>query len=163
MQMSLVALGGVSLALGVVALAFPLPASLSMVLFTGWAFLAIGALQMFSAFRSGELWRDGLWGLFPLVLGVLLIARPLDGMVVLTTMVGALFLLSGIFRLAMGFRIGHRYGWLVVVSGAVSLVLGAAVLVGFPASATVTLGLLLATELILIGIGLIVLGLARRP
>lgn len=162
MQLSLVALGAASLILGIVALAFPLPASLSVVLFTGWAFLAIGALQMFHAFRAGRLLSEGLWGLFPLVLGILLIARPLDGMVALTVVVGVVCAVSGLFRLAMGIRLGHRLRWLVVASGGLSLLFGLVVLLGLEETVLVTLGFILALELILIGAVLVVVGMARR-
>lgn len=157
-----VLLGALSLILGVVALAFPLPASLSVVLFTGWAFLFVGALQMFSAFRD-RAYGEMVWGLITLVLGVMLLARPLDGMIALTVAVGALFVISGLFRLFAGFRLRHRLRWVVLLSGAASLLLGVAVLAGFPGSAAVTLGLLMAVELIFVGSGLIVLGLAKRP
>ncbi len=160
--MPLVVLGALSLFFGIVALAFPLPASISVVLFTGWAFLVVGALQMFSAFRAGGMWPDGLWGLFPLILGILLIARPLDGVVALTVLVGILFAVSGAARLAMGLRMRHGARWLVAGSGAVSLVFGLAVLIGLQGMAPVTLGLLLAAELILIGAVLIGVGLSKR-
>lgn len=162
MQMPVVILGAASLILGIVALAFPLPASISVVLFTGWAFTVVGALQMYSAFRERRLMTEGLWGLFPLVLGILLIARPLDGVIALTVVVGSVFAVSGLFRLAMGLKLGHRFRWLVVISGGLSLLFGLVVLLGLQDMAPVTLGLMLAIELILIGTVLIVVGMARR-
>jgi len=158
---SSVVLGVLALILGVVALAFPLATSLSVTLFVGWVFLVIGALQAFGAFRA-KAYGDMVWGLVSVVLGVMLIARPLDGVVALTVAVGVLFFVSGLLRLVAGFRMDNGYRWVVVLSGIFSLLLGVFVLVGVPASAAITLGILLAVELIFVGTSLIAVGMARR-
>lgn len=156
-----IVLGVVALILGVVALAFPAATSLTVTIFVGWAFLVIGALQAFAAFR-GRSYGDMIWGIVSVVLGVMLIAQPLDGMVALTVAVGVLFFVSGLFRVVAGFRMRHGVRWIVIGSGALSLLLGLFVLLGVPASAAVTLGILLAVELIFVGSGLLAIGIARR-
>lgn len=154
-------LGVIALILGVIALAFPMATSLSVTLFVGWVFLILGALQAFAAFRA-RAYGDMIWGLVSVVLGVMLIANPLDGMVALTVAVGILFFVSGLVRLVAGFRMRHGVRWVVILSGALSLLLGLFVLLGVPASAAVTLGILLAVELIFVGSGLLAIGVARR-
>ena len=52
--------------------------------------------------------------------------------------------------------------WALILSGAVSLLLGAMILSNFPQSAALVLGVYLAVELISNGVSLIVLSLARK-
>ena len=162
----LTALGIVSIIAGILALLNPFPASLAAVQIAAWAFMIIGALQIFEAFRA-ESWGGKLWtlllGVVALVVGVNLFGKPLTGLVTLTMILGIMFIVSGIFKFIVGWSI-HKseFRFLVLISGAASLVIGLIIMSNFPASAAASLGVLLGIELISNGVSATVLGLSRK-
>jgi uncharacterized membrane protein HdeD (DUF308 family) len=73
------------------------------------------------------------------------------------------FLATGATKVVMAFGVrGTGYFWVVLLSGALSVLLGFMVLSNFPYSAATILGVLLAVELISSGIANIALGLRLR-
>lgn len=151
---------------GALALANPLAASLAVTTFAGVIFLIGGALQLWYAFRESDqphrLW-NGFIGVMGVVAGVFLLADPLRGMVSLTLLLGILFLLTGGARLAGAFAVrGQPLFWMLLVSGAASVLLGALILFTFPATASTLLGILLGIELIVEGVALFALGITAR-
>jgi uncharacterized membrane protein HdeD (DUF308 family) len=106
-------LGLVNLGAGVVALAWPVPTALVLVLLVGsWALVA-GALQIFAAFRAGEMAGTRamriLGGLVSAAFGVVLFARPSMGAVTLALLFGLFNLISGTWMLMDGVDL-HRAG-----------------------------------------------------
>ena len=162
----LVTVGVLSILAGIVALAFPLPASLTVNAFVGVSLLAFGVLGTVVSARTA-VGRDRFWGVATgvatVILGVLLLAWPLQGLATLTMVAGLVFLASGAFKLVMGWNLTNpSWKWPVILSGLLSAVLGVLVFAGLPASAAVVPGLLLAVELLSYGWGLVFLGLAWR-
>jgi uncharacterized membrane protein HdeD (DUF308 family) len=162
----LTVLGVVSIIAGVLALLNPFPASLAAVQLAAWAFLIIGAVQIFEAFRA-ESWGGKLWtlllGVVAVLVGINLLGRPLAGLVTLTLVLGVMFIVSGIFKFIVGWRV-HKteFKIAVLLSGAVSLIIGLIIMSNFPTSAATSLGILLGIELISNGISATALGLSRR-
>jgi uncharacterized membrane protein HdeD (DUF308 family) len=162
----LAVLGVVSAVAGVLALMNPFPASLAAVKLAAWAFLIIGAVQIFEAF-SAKSWGGKLWtlllGVVALVIGVDLLGEPLAGLVKLTWVLGVMFIASGLFKFIVGWRV-HRtdFRFLVLVSGLASLAIGLIILSNFPESAATSLGILLGVELISNGVSALALALSRR-
>jgi len=162
----LAVLGVVSIIAGVLALLNPFPASLAAVQLAAWAFLIIGAVQIFEAFRA-ESWGGKLWtlllGVVAVLVGINLLGKPLAGLVTLTLVLGVMFIVSGIFKFIVGWRV-HKteFKIAVLLSGAVSLIIGLIIMSNFPASAATSLGILLGIELISNGISATALGLSRR-
>lgn len=158
--------GGLALVGGIVALVFPLPAGLAITTFAGAAFLVSGAFGLFAAFSDRALPRRG-WvaalSALQLLLGVMILANPLAGLFSLTLIAGALFLVSGVGRLALAWTLrGTAPFWLLLLTGLLSTGLGLYTLF-FPLDASlVLLGTLLAVELLSVGVALISLGLALR-
>ena len=152
---------------GVVAVANPFAASLAVSTLVGVMLLIGGAAQLWvasaDAFVPHRVWTV-IAALIALVAGVSLLANPLQGLISLTLLLGALFLVSGIIRLSMAF--GQRdqlVFWAFLLSGAASAVIGILVLANLMAAATTLLGLLLGIQLLADGIALISLGaIARR-
>lgn len=158
--------GGLALLGGLVAILFPLPASLAVAVFVGWMFLLSGVLGLWAGFSDPAMPSRGwlmLFGLLQLVVGVWILANPLAGLVSLTIILGALFLVSGAGRVAvaLAFR-GTRTFWMMLLSGLITAVLGLYILMNVPESSLVLLGTLLAIELVVIGSTLIALGLALK-
>lgn len=158
--------GVISLLGGLFALANPLAATLTAVILAGWMFIIVGILTIVSAFGDrgwGARIMAILLGVVLLVLGINLIGHPLGGMVSLTYVVAVLLLVVGVFRLVLGFGTQiSQLRWVMILSGAISIVLGIMILANFPQSAAIVLGIFLAIELISNGVSLIVLSLTRK-
>ena len=102
-------LGLVDLAAGVVALAWPGPTALVLVLIVGtWAVVA-GVLQIFAAFRAGEPAGTRalfiLGGLVTIAFGVVLFAHPGVGALTLAVLFGLFNLIAGISMLVKGIEL----------------------------------------------------------
>ena len=158
--------GVISLFGGFFALANPLAATLTAELLAGWMFVAVGVMTMVSAFGDqgwGGRILSILIGLIILILGIDLIANPLAGVVSLTLVVAIGLIVMGVLRILLAFRSDFaQLRWVLILSGAISLLLGAMIMSNFPQSAALVLGVYLAVELISNGVSLIVLSLTRK-
>jgi uncharacterized membrane protein HdeD (DUF308 family) len=102
-------LGLVNVAAGVVALAWPGPTALVLVLIAGvWAF-AGGIFEIFAGFRSGETAGTRalfiLGGLVSIAFGVVLFSRPGVGAVTLALLFGLFSLIYGISQITLGIQL----------------------------------------------------------
>lgn len=162
----LILLGIVLVIFGVLALANPLAASIAVTTLVGIAFLLGGVVQLWLAFSDDEnphrIWT-GVIGVISLLAGVSLLADPLGGVISLTLLLGVLFLVTGIVRLVMALRLRETpFFWLLLLSGAASVLLGALIFITFPEAASTLLGYLVGFEVLFEGGALIGLGLAAR-
>ena len=99
-------LGLIDLAAGVVALVWPGPTALVLVLVVGiWAFIE-GCFEIFAAFQSGETAGTRalfiLGGLVSIAFGVVLFARPNVGAVTLALLFGLFSLVYGVSQITTG-------------------------------------------------------------
>lgn len=163
-----------TLILGVLAIIFPLAASLAAELLFGGVLLALGVLQVGRAVFSGDI-DSRLWvmvfGLLSLVAGAILLLFPLQGVVTLTILVASYFIVGGVLKLAGAWQLSPPrrrknaqaempgWGWLAL-SGAVSLLLGLVLFFGLPGTAVWALGLLIGIDLALLGASEIALAVA---
>ena len=108
-------LGLVDLAAGVIALVWPKPTALVLVIVVAaWAFVG-GFFEIFAAFQSGETAGTRalfiLTGLVSIAFGVVLFARPDIGAVTLALLFGLFALIYGVSQITMGIelrRTGHK-------------------------------------------------------
>lgn len=159
-------IGILSIVAGIVALMNPFAATLTAHLMAGYFFMIIGILTVFSAFQD-QGWGARIWaillGVVITLLGINLIANPLQGILALTLVVGILMLTTGVFRLVMAFSPRAANVRLpLIASGALSIILAMMIFSGFPASGLVVLGILLAVELISNGVSMVFVALSRR-
>ncbi|WP_322866721.1 HdeD family acid-resistance protein [Aquicoccus sp. G2-2] len=158
---------GVLLALGgIFAFANPLAASIAVTTLVGFAFLVTGAIQAWAAFDGrapgGRFWH-GVSALMGIVAGVWLLANPLQGMVSLTLLLGVVFLVTGVLRIGLGFRIGQTQAkTLLILSGIAGVVVAVLIFSDFEQAATSFLGILLGVELLAQAFALITLGFWGR-
>jgi uncharacterized membrane protein HdeD (DUF308 family) len=162
----LILLGVVLGLFGILALVNPLAASIAVTTLVGVAFLIGGVVQLWLAFSDQtdphRIWT-GIVGAVALLAGISLLANPLGGMISLTLLLGVLFLMTGVARLIVAFRLRQTpVFWLLLLSGAASVLLGVLIFGNFAAAATTLLGLLLGVQLLAEGVALIALGLAAR-
>ncbi len=159
-----VALGIAFIVLGAIALAHVLVATLASVLYVGALMVVAGVVQVIHAFRVQTWGRFFYWllaGLLYVVAGGLVMYNPLLGASVFTLLIGVALGVEGIFRIFAGFgaRPGSGWGW-IVVSGAVTLLLGFIIMAHWPVNSLYVLGIFLGIDLVFNGVGTLMFGLA---
>lgn len=110
-------------------------------------------------------WRLAL-AVLSLGAGALLLVSPDVGIISLTIVVAAFFVLGGVFKLSLAMQIRRLEGWgLLTVAGGLSLLLGAVILLQLPQVAEWVVGVLVGIDLIVAGWWMISMGAAarRRP
>jgi len=96
------------------------------------------------------------------VLGALIVWRPVVTAEILTLLIGAFFLVAGIFQLVTPFVISlPEWGW-HALNGLITLVLGVLILAQWPVSGLWVIGLFLGIELIFYGGAWIAVALRLR-
>lgn len=154
--------------LGVLSIAFPLLASIAVEQLFGAFLLIAGGYALASAAgrkESGVTQRvvSGLWALLTLVTGLLLVFEICAGLEMLTILLASYFAAQGIVTIlaALRFR-GSGTFWVMLLSGAVSLILAGMIFRGFPGSSAWVLGLLFGINLMFAGSFFISMALTLR-
>jgi uncharacterized membrane protein HdeD (DUF308 family) len=154
--------------LGFAAIVVPPLASLAVTIFLGWLFLISGIAGLALTF-----WARGMpgfwWSLISAVLGIvagiILLARPVQGTLTLTIVVGAYFLAEGVttimYALEHKRELSERWSWLLV-AGVLDILIAVMIIVGLPGSAEWAIGLLVGINLLFGGASLIGMALAAR-
>ena len=159
--------GIVMMVLGFLGVAVPFLATLAVEIFVGWLFLVAGLFRAVWVWRSrqtpGFAWSF-LAAVLAIVLGVVLIVRPLAGVLTLTMVLVAFFIIEGIFSIVAA--IEHRrhlrsWGW-VLFSGIIDLLLAYLIWAGWPSSASWAIGLLVGINMLFLGLSLVMTALAAR-
>jgi uncharacterized membrane protein HdeD (DUF308 family) len=100
--------GLASIALGVVALAYPGVSLLVLMLLIGLRAIALGVFELVAAFSSeghDSRWLLGLTGVMSIMLGVLLLGSPAAGGVVILWTIGVYAIIFGVMLFGVGLRI----------------------------------------------------------
>jgi uncharacterized membrane protein HdeD (DUF308 family) len=159
--------GVVMMVLGFLAVALPNIATLAVEIFVGWLFLVGGIFRAMSVWHSrrapGFVWSL-LTAVLSIVLGLILILRPLEGVLTLTMVLVAFFIVEGIASIIGA--IEHRqhlrsWGW-VLFSGIIDLLLAYLIWQGWPSSAGWAIGLLVGINMLFLGLSLVMTALAAR-
>jgi uncharacterized membrane protein HdeD (DUF308 family) len=159
--------GVVMLILGLLAIAVPEIASLAIAILVGWLFFIGGIFRTLSLLRHREMpgfWWSLLTALLAIVLGLVLLLRPIAGVLTLTVVLIVFFLIEGISAILLA--IEHRrhlpsWGW-VLLSGLVDLLLAYLIWDGWPSSAGWAIGLLVGINMVFVGVSLIMTAFAAR-
>jgi uncharacterized membrane protein HdeD (DUF308 family) len=154
--------------LGVAAVIWPQISSLAVDVYVGWILLLsgiIGLAMMFLAPNAaGFLWSL-LTGALALFAGVLLLWHPVQGVVSLTMVLVAFFVVEGLFQIAVAFayRSALPESWVwMLLSGIADLILAGLIIAGWPSSAGWALGLIVGVNLITSGLALAMAAVAGR-
>lgn len=158
---SLTIMGIVSIILGVVAITAPLVAGKAVVIVIGVSLLMTGIVQIITGLRA-EGWSHRLP---PLVLGAItavagfgVVGHPLFGLSFLTLLIAIFFVVEGIWKIIGSFSYRPASGWLaVLVSGILTLMLGAMIWSQWPVSGMWAVGVLVGVDLVMTGISLLML------
>lgn len=159
--------GVVMMALGLVAVAVPHIATLAIEIFIGWLLVTGGlfrTLLVLRARQSPTFWWSLLTALLGLVLGLLLVAQPLQGVLTLTAVLVAVFLVEGVAAIFIALDLRRHlgnWGW-ILFSGLVDLLLAYLIWQGWPATAAWAIGLLVGINMFMSGLSLVMMAIAAR-
>lgn len=162
----IVALGAVYLVAGFVALGSVLLATVVSVFLVGIMMIIAGVAEVISAFEVRGWGKFLLWlllGALYIIAGLVTFQNPLLAAAVLTLILGVALVASGIMRIILAFSVQREAPWIwVLLSGVITLVLGALILARWPVSSLYILGLFLGIDLIFAGAGWVGLGFSLR-
>jgi uncharacterized membrane protein HdeD (DUF308 family) len=164
----IIALGVVYLLAGFVALGSVMVATVASVFVVGIMMLVAGIAEVISAFQVKTWGKFVLWlllGLLYIVAGIITFQNPLLAAEVLTLLLGISLTASGITRIILAFGMKDATPWLwVLLSGAITLLLGLVILAHWPVASLYILGLFLGIDLVMAGAAWIGIGVGlRRP
>ncbi len=162
----IVALGVVYLIAGVIALGSVIAATVATVMVVGVMMIVSGVAEVINAFQVRTWGKFIFWlllGLLYIVAGFVAWRNPMLTAALLTLILGASLVASGVMRiiLAFGMRSGSPWIW-VLVSGVVTTLLGLIILAHWPVNSLYILGVFLGVDLIIAGGGWIGVGLSLR-
>jgi len=154
--------------LGLIAIVLPPLATLAATIVIGWLFVISGIAGLIMTFRARHapgFWWALLSAVVALVAGVLLLWQPLVGVLSLTFVLIAFFVIDGVLSIFLAIEhrreLVGRWGW-ILLSGIVDLVIAAIIWAGLPGTAAWALGLLVGIDLVFGGTALIMVALAAR-
>lgn len=154
--------------LGLAAIIVPPLAGIVTTIFLGWLFVIAGIVGIIATMRARQAPGFGwalLSALVALIAGGVLLWNPLQGLITLTYVLTAFFILDGLLLVVLA--ISHRrefsgkWQWMMV-NGVIDLVLAAIVISGMPGSLLWVLGLLVGIDMIFGGATLIAMALDAR-
>jgi uncharacterized membrane protein HdeD (DUF308 family) len=160
--------GVLLLVLGGAALVIPAFASVAVTVFIGWLFL-VGGIVGFIASLSARALRGFWWALLSsalaIVMGIVLLWMPLEGVLTLTLALGIYYIADGVTAIMLAIQ--HRkdksgaWGWLAA-SGIVDLILAGIIIAGWPGTAVWVIGLLVGIDMMFAGWALMMVALRSR-
>jgi uncharacterized membrane protein HdeD (DUF308 family) len=161
----LLLLGALLIVVGMVAISSSFIATLATVVIVGTLLMIGGAVEIIDAFL-GHGWR-GFWmhllaGILYLVLGFLLVQRPVPAAAIFTLMLAAAFFVGGLFRIIVALS-ERFYGWgWVLLNGIVTLALGILIWREWPEAAFWVIGLFVGIDMVFAGWSLVITALTIR-
>ena len=162
----LIFLGILTVIFGVVAVGSPLITGVAVSVFVGFLLLASGVAQIIHALKSKQ-WGTGFWGtiigLLGVVAGLLMIFRPMVGLVTMTMLLAIYFLVDGISEIIAAFKIKPDQGWgWLLFNGIVAVLLGFMIWRQWPVSGAWAIGVLVGIHILITGWSMIILGTGAR-
>jgi uncharacterized membrane protein HdeD (DUF308 family) len=156
------------LILGAAAIVIPPIAGLAVTIWLGWLFILGGIVGLVATSRARGAPGFG-WALVSaivaLIAGVLLLWNPMQGLLTLTYVLIAYFIVDGVTMIFLAFahrrELSGRWEWLLI-NGIIDIILALIILSGMPGSAAWALGLLIGIDLLFGGASLIAMAMAAK-
>jgi len=163
---ALIGMGILFIALGVIGIAGQTLFSFVTINILGAFLIFGGALQFAHALKSSG-WKSVgiqiILAILYVAAGIYTWAFPIPALEAITLWLAAIFFVTGFLRLISAFQHRHFREWFwLVLSSAISILMGVLIMTGYPESSLWLPGLLIAIELLLQGWSLLFLGLAAR-
>src|ERR1700704_4610042 len=163
----IVTLGAVYVIVGFIALGSIVVATVASVLVVGVMMIVAGVAEVINAFQVKSWGKFLLWillGVLYIIAGFVTFENPLLAAALLTLMLGAALVASGIMRIILAFGMKQETPWIwVALSGAITLLLGLLILAHWPVSSLYILGVFLGIDLVMAGAAWIGLGFRFAP
>ncbi len=154
--------------LGLAAITVPPLAGLAVTIFLGWMFLISGVVGIALTFWARQMpgfWWSLISAALAVGAGILLLAKPAQGVLTLTIVISAYFLAEGVATIMYALQhrreLSERWTWMAF-AGALDILISAMILTGWPGSAEWAIGLLVGINLVFGGTSLIGMALAAR-
>ena len=154
--------------LGLAAMIVPPLAGLAVTIFLGWMFLISGVAGLAMTFWARQMpgfWWSLISAALAIGAGIILLAKPVQGVLTLTIVIGAYFLAEGVatimYALEHRRELSERWSWMVF-AGVLDILISAMIIMGLPGSAEWAIGLLVGINLLFGGASLIGMALAAR-
>lgn len=158
--------GILAIIVGVLAIAVPAVASVSIAVLVGILVIVLAVVWLFAAIGSET--STG-WRITGIILSVLLLIgglwilfNPIEATIGLTAVIAIVFIVMGVVRLAAAIGGGGDGRWLIAVGGVLSIIIGVLISVDFPSSAAWAIGLLVGIQFLFDGIGLVMVSMAMK-
>ena len=134
----------------------------------GWMFLISGIAGLALTFWARQMpgfWWSLISAALAVIAGGILLARPVQGVLTLTIVVGAYFLAEGVasimYALEHRRELSERWSW-ILFAGILDILIAGMIITGLPGSAEWAVGLLVGINLVFGGASLIGMALAAR-
>jgi uncharacterized membrane protein HdeD (DUF308 family) len=147
-------MGVLCVLLGILTISTPFFAGSMVTILVGALLLVSGILELLHAFQSESHYKvfTFLRGLFMLIAGGMILARPLFGLAMLTIMLAVFFLVDGLSWCVMAFQTRPKPGWGIgLFNGAVTFVLGILIWKHWPLSGVWAIGTLIGIRIMMVG------------
>jgi uncharacterized membrane protein HdeD (DUF308 family) len=163
---TLIVLGVLTVILGVLALISPMMAGMTVTVMVGFLMIIGGIARTIFAFKA-QSWGKGILafvlGALTLLVGLVMVFRPVLGLTSLTLVLAAYFFIDGIFEIFEAFDLKPLKGWgWMLFGGIVSVLLGFMIWRQWPVSGAWAIGILLGIKLIFAGAAMTAIGGAGR-
>ena len=161
----LLALGIVSIILGILALFSSVFFTVASMLFFGWILVIIGILEMVHSFWNrhwGGFFLHLFSGILAFVAGVIMIGNPAGSAVILTLMMAMFFMVAGLFRIITALAMRFPSWRWRLFDGIITLLLGILLWAQWPFSGLWAIGMFIGIALIISGWSSVMLALAAR-
>lgn len=160
--------GVVLLVLGAIAIVTPPFATLATTIILGWLFLFSGAVGLVTTYymrHAPGFWWSLISAALAILVGGMLLARPVAGAFSLTLVLITFFFVEGVVSIMYALdhkrELSGKWGWMLA-SGVVDLVLAGMIFAGLPSSAIWAVGVLVGINMIFGGTALIAMALHAR-
>ena len=162
----LLALGILLIVLGTLGLWMSFAMTLATVMMFGALLTFGGVFQLLNAFQLKG-WKSVLWhvliALLYIAAGIVIFTDPVFASLGLTMALAWILIAVGLLRILMAFQLRPASGWVwPLISGVISILLGAMILAQWPTSGFWVIGLFVAIEMIMNGWSSVFIALAAR-
>lgn len=161
-----IALSVLMIATGVLAIAAPVIAGVTVTAIVGWLLVFSGLLHFAFAWRAGRagavLWEVLLGVVYGLI-GFYVLSNPVAGLTALTLTIAIYLLIEGVLECVLSFQLrpAPGSGWLLA-DGVITLVLAVMIWTTWPSSALWVVGMLVGISMFFSGISRLMLSMAVR-
>ena len=158
--------GLVFILLGLSAIVIPQLFTIAIVIFLGWIIVLGGFIQVSRPLSFPDIPGFGLWlglGILQIIVGYLLIADPVSGVLTLTMMMTLFFAFEGIIKIYLALMMRPLPHWnFVLFSGVTALIFAIIILAFWSETAHWLLGLFLGINMILLGVSMVKMSLRYK-